>query len=135
MKILNAVQIRAWDQYTMEHEPIMSIDLMERAAAKCFEWLDNNGWLVYSFAVFCGKGNNGGDGLAIARMLAGRGCKVSVYILEFGHKGTEDFPTNLARLYQYPSVDIHFIQDENNFHPLAKETIVIDALFGTAFTT
>ncbi|HEU5167658.1 MAG TPA: NAD(P)H-hydrate dehydratase [Chitinophagaceae bacterium] len=134
MKILNAEQIRAWDQYTMEHEPIMSIDLMERAATKCFEWLDNNGWLVHSFAVFCGKGNNGGDGLAIARMLAGRGCKVSVNILEFGHKGTGDFQTNLARLHQYPSVDIHFIQDENNFHPLSEDTVVIDALFGSGLT-
>ena len=134
MKILNAEQIRAWDQHTMAHEPIISIDLMERAAAKCFEWLDNNGWLVHSFAVFCGKGNNGGDGLAIARMLAGRGSKVSVYILEFGHKGTEDFQTNLARLHQYPSVDIHFIQEENNFHSLAEETIVIDALFGSGLT-
>ena len=134
MKILNAEQIRAWDQYTMEHEPIMSIDLMERAATKCFEWLDNNGWLVHSFVVFCGKGNNGGDGLAIARMLAGRGCNVSVYILEFGHKGTEDFQTNLARLHQYPSVDIHFIQDENNFHSLSADAVVIDALFGSGLT-
>jgi len=134
MKILKADQIRSWDQYTIEHEPIASIDLMERAATRCFEWLDDNGWFVHSFAVFCGKGNNGGDGLAIARMLANRGCKVSVYILEFGHKGTEDFQTNLAKLHLYPSVDIHFIQDENNFHPLAKETIVIDALFGSGLT-
>jgi ADP-dependent NAD(P)H-hydrate dehydratase / NAD(P)H-hydrate epimerase len=134
MKILKADQIRSWDQYTIEHEPIASIDLMERAAAKCFEWLDDNGWFVHSFAVFCGKGNNGGDGLAIARMLAIGGCKISVYILEFGHRGTEDFQTNLAKLHLYPSVDIHFIQDENNFHSLAKETVVIDALFGSGLT-
>ena len=86
MKILKADQIRSWDQYTIKHEPIASIDLMERAATKCFEWLDDNGWFFHSFAVFCGKGNNGGDGLAIARMLAIHGCKVSVYILEFGHR-------------------------------------------------
>lgn len=133
MKILKADQIRSWDQFTIDKQPIASIDLMERAATKCFEWLDENGWFVYSFSVFCGKGNNGGDGLAIARMLANRGCKVSVYILEFGHKGTEDFQTNLAKLHQYSSVDIHFIQDEN-FHSLAKETIVIDALFGSGLT-
>ena len=134
MKILKADQIRAWDQYTMEHEPVASIDLMERAATTCFEWLDDNGWFVYSFAVYCGKGNNGGDGLAIARMLAGRGCRVSVYILEFGHKGTEDFQTNLARLHEYPAVDIHFIQDETILHPLSKDTVVIDALFGSGLT-
>jgi hydroxyethylthiazole kinase-like uncharacterized protein yjeF len=133
MKILKADQIRSWDQYTIGHEPITSIDLMERAATKCFEWLDENGFFVHPFAVFCGKGNNGGDGLAIARMLASRGSKVSVYILEFGHKGTDDFQTNLARLHQYPSVDIHFIQDEN-FHALGKDTIIIDALFGSGLT-
>jgi hydroxyethylthiazole kinase-like uncharacterized protein yjeF len=134
MKILKADQIRSWDQFTIEREPIASIDLMERAATKCFEWLDDNGWFVHSFAVFCGKGNNGGDGLAIARMLAIGGCKVSVYILEFGHRGTEDFQTNLAKLHLYPSVDIHFIQDENSFPLLAKETAVIDALFGSGLT-
>jgi NAD(P)H-hydrate epimerase len=134
MKILKADQVRSWDQYTIEHEPVASIDLMERAATKCFEWLDDNGWFVHSFAVFCGKGNNGGDGLAIARMLAGRSCKVSVYILEFGHKGTEDFQTNLARLHEYPAVDIHFIQDETILHLLSTDTVVIDALFGSGLT-
>ena len=134
MKILKADQIRSWDQYTIGHEPIASIDLMERAASKCFEWLDNNGWFVNPFAIFCGKGNNGGDGLAIARMLAGRGCNVSVYILEFGHKGTDDFQTNLARLHQYPAVDIHFIQEESSFHTLSQENVIIDALFGSGLT-
>jgi NAD(P)H-hydrate epimerase len=134
MKILKADQIRSWDQYTIEHEPVASIDLMERAATKCFEWLDNNGWFVHSFAIFCGKGNNGGDGLAIARMLAVRGCKVSVYILEFGHKGTDDFQTNLASLHQYPAVDIHFIQEESAFHTLTQEIVIIDALFGSGLT-
>jgi len=134
MKILKAEQIRSWDQYTIEHEPVASIDLMERAATKCFEWLDRHGWLVDPFIVFCGKGNNGGDGLAIARMLAINGCKVSVHILEFGHRGTEDFQTNLAKLHLYPSVDIHFMQDEHNFHSLAKDTVIIDALFGSGLT-
>jgi len=134
MKILNAEQIRAWDQYTIEHEPISSIDLMERAATKCFEWLEDNSWFVHSFSIFCGKGNNGGDGLAIARMLAGRGCTVSVNILEFGHRGTDDFQSNLAKLHQYPAVAIHFIQDETNFHSFHEETVIIDALFGSGLS-
>ena len=134
MKILKADQIRSWDQYTIEHKPIASVDLMEKAATKCFEWLDDNGWFVYPFAVFCGKGNNGGDGLAIARMLSGGGCKVSVYILEFGHKGTEDFQANLARLHNHPEVDIHFIQEETTLPSLAKDTVIIDALFGSGLT-
>src|SRR5580765_4643180 len=98
MHVLSSQQIRAWDEYTIQHEPITSIDLMERASGACFRWLHDHHYLPHQFAVFCGKGNNGGDGLALARMLSGE-SKVVVYILEFGHKGTEDFQANLARLH------------------------------------
>lgn len=131
MKILSADQIRLWDQYTIEHEPISSINLMERAASKCVECLLQQYPDAASFSIFCGKGNNGGDGLAIARMLLQQHYSVIIYILEFGHKGTDDFQTNLARLHQLPKADIHFIQTEEQFHALPKEQVVIDALFGS----
>lgn len=134
MKVLDAEQIRAWDQYTMLHEPVSSINLMERAACKCVEWLEQNEYAGKNFSIFCGKGNNGGDGLAIARMLFEKGSDTTIYILEFGNKGTDDFQTNLARLHQYPQADIHFIQDENNFHDLSKDTVIIDALFGSGLS-
>jgi ADP-dependent NAD(P)H-hydrate dehydratase / NAD(P)H-hydrate epimerase len=128
--ILSSEQIRAWDEFTIANGPVSSLDLMERAANTCVLWLDDNGYLPGSFAIFCGKGNNGGDGLAIARMLTNKGCNVSVYILEFGHKGTEDFQQNLARLHGLP-VDIKFIQSNANFPQLAPGDIVIDALLGS----
>jgi NAD(P)H-hydrate epimerase len=131
MKILSAEEIRLWDQFTIRHEPIASIDLMERASGKCVDWLEENGYVENSFTIFCGKGNNGGDGLAIARMLAEKNYPVTVNILESGHKGTEDFQTNLARLHQYPEVDIRFIQAEENFHELKKNDMIIDALYGS----
>jgi NAD(P)H-hydrate epimerase len=130
MEIFSAPQIRAWDEFTIQHEPIRSIDLMERAAAACVEWLEVNGYLCRSFSIYCGKGNNGGDGLAIARMLSARDCAVTVQILEFGHMGTDDFQVNLARLHETP-VSVRFIQDEGSFHPLPPDDIVIDALFGS----
>lgn len=130
MEILSAEQIRAWDEYTMQHEPIASIDLMERAAASCLAWLEKAGYLDRSFSIYCGKGNNGGDGLALARMLSDLDCAVSVYILEFGNMGTEDFQTNLARLHQTP-VEVSFIQGPEHFHPVPPEDIVIDALLGS----
>ena len=131
MKILSAEDIRLWDQYTFRHEPIASIDLMERAAGKCVEWIEVNEPNGSRYNIFCGKGNNGGDGLAIARLLAGKAYPVSVYILEFGHKGTDDFQTNLARLHQYPEVDIRFVQTEKNFPALDSDEVIIDALFGS----
>ncbi|MEO5563974.1 MAG: NAD(P)H-hydrate dehydratase [Chitinophagaceae bacterium] len=131
MKILSAKDIRAWDQYTIQHEPVTSIDLMERAAGECANWILKQYPVAPSFAVFCGKGNNGGDGLAIARMLIARNYPVTIYILEFGHKGTDDFQTNLARLHQLSTPDIHFIQSENNFHPVPEGQVIIDALFGS----
>ncbi len=131
MKILSAAEIRAWDQYTIQHEPVASIDLMERAAGKCVDWLLGQFPDATAFSIFCGKGNNGGDGLAIARMLIEKDFSVTIYILEFGHKGTEDFQTNLARLHKFPQPDIHYVQSEENFHPIPKEHIVIDALFGS----
>src|SRR5579871_4477007 len=130
MQILSAEEIRAWDEFTMKHEPIESIDLMERAASTCFEWLRNSSYLNKSFSIFCGKGNNGGDGLALARMLLENDSLVVIYILEFGHKGTDDFQVNLARLHERKA-DIRFIQTEENIHPVSADDIVIDALFGS----
>ena len=131
MKILSAEDIRRWDQYTIEHEPVSSIDLMERAAGKCVDWIEENIQGDNSYTIFCGKGNNGGDGLAIARILAQKNYPVTVYILEFGHKGTPDFQTNLARLHQVQGVTILFIQSEENFHVIDGNEIIIDALFGS----
>lgn len=124
------MQIKAWDQYTIANEPISSIDLMERAAQKCVQWILSQNWGAKQFFVFCGKGNNGGDGLAIARLLSEHGIKVFVYILEFGHLGSDDFQANLQQLHDFP-VDIHFIQASQMLPQIKEEHIVIDALFGS----
>jgi len=125
MKILSATQIREWDQYTITNEPIASIDLMERAAASCFEWLQKHGYLQKTISIFCGKGNNGGDGLALARMLSPH-SHVKVYILEAGQKETENFRQNLERLQHA----ISFIKSEKNFPAFGANEIIVDALFG-----
>ena len=129
MKIFSAAQIKKWDAFTIENEPISSIDLMERAATTCYNWLMGKNLGTMHFRIFCGKGNNGGDGLAIARLLIKNNCKATVYILEFGKPGTADFQTNLERLHTF-TTDIHFIQSADFFPVLNDNDIIIDAIFG-----
>ncbi|MBS1627623.1 MAG: NAD(P)H-hydrate dehydratase [Bacteroidetes bacterium] len=130
MKVFSAQQIHAWDEFTIHHEPISSINLMERAATKCVDWLLHNNYTKNNIKIFCGKGNNGGDGLAIARILLLREVTVTVYILELGAFGTPDFQINLQQLHTVTR-NIHFIQNEKFFPEINKEDIIIDALFGS----
>ncbi len=129
MKILSAEQIRKWDEFTILNEPVRSLDLMERASAKCTAWIKKR-FKDKVFKIFCGKGNNGGDGLAIARQLAEKNFLCDVYIEESGSLGTDDFQANLNHLHSCP-VQIHFIQHPDFFPEIAENNIVIDALFGS----
>ena len=70
MKIFSSRQIREIDEYTIMHEPISSVDLMERAAGQLFKWITEKYNRSGRFLIFAGPGNNGGDGLALARMLS-----------------------------------------------------------------
>ncbi len=130
MKILSAQQIHNWDAYTIANEPISSIDLMERAAQACTDYIFQRELFDRPFKIFCGKGNNGGDGLAIARQLLLQHYNVNVYIIEFGAVGTDDFQTNLNRLHEL-SVSIHFIQSQEFFPVIDEHDVVIDALYGS----
>lgn len=133
MKILDAAQIREWDRYTIEQEPISSLELMERAAATCTAWALQNDIYDRPVFVFCGKGNNGGDGLAIARQLVVAGASPQVYILESSQEGSPDFQMNLQRL-QRVSNQIHFIHSPADFPEPGSAAMVVDALFGSGLS-
>lgn len=130
MKILSAPQIRAADAYTIEHEPIRSVLLMERAAAECA------GWMVHTFGenpppfyIFCGMGNNGGDGLVIARLLKEHGFSVQAWLVHHSDKASED---NLANQPHYPELQhIHSLAD---FPSIEQTGVVVDAIFGTGLS-
>jgi NAD(P)H-hydrate epimerase len=132
MKIFSAAQIREADRLTIEREPIASIDLMERAAASVLKELEFLYPVSSAFAIFCGPGNNGGDGLALARMLKNRGNVVQVFVSKFGSEGSRDFHTNLEHwkaLENYTE-----ISTSTDFPQLSPEPIIIDALFGTGLS-
>jgi NAD(P)H-hydrate epimerase len=129
MKIFSVSQIKAWDSYTIQNEPVKSVDLMERAAVACFEWITKNFSSNSSFKIFCGKGNNGGDGLAIARLLSKKNFDVSVYIISHSN-GSGNFETNLKRLKK-TSVTIYFLEGNKSFPVISKDDVILDAIFGT----
>ena len=83
MKIYNTEQVRRADSYTIQNEPISSLYLMERAATSAFNWIRNKFKKKTTFSIFCGAGNNGGDGLVIARLLQQAGYSVRVYEVQF----------------------------------------------------
>lgn len=132
MKIFNVEQIRAMDAYTIAHEPIASIDLMERASQAFVRWFCNQYVNTRPIAVFCGKGNNGGDGLAIARILSGCGYDVQVFIVEYTLNTTDDFRQNLSRLDNH--LTAHRIHSENDLPQLPKQVVCIDALLGSGLS-
>lgn len=133
MKIFSSAQVKKWDAYTIENKPVTSIDLMERAATACCNWLIGKNFGTSHFRIFCGKGNNGGDGLAIARLLIEHKCLVTVYILEFGNAGTDDFQANLVRLHEC-STNIHFLQSPDFFPKINSDDVIVDALYGTGLS-
>ena len=131
MKILNATQIREIDASTIANEPIASIDLMERAASKCYEWIRRNLKKHKTVKVFCGMGNNGGDGLVIARMLAGSGCRVYVYKLLHSDIASEDFSVNEKRLKRIKNLHFETLTESDAMPHIESEDLVIDAMLGS----
>lgn len=131
IKIFTSVQIKKADEYTVAHEPIASIDLMERAATKCTQWLIQNIKKKDSLLFFCGPGNNGGDGLVIARQLHILGYTVKVYLLSLSKNCSVDFSINEERLRKVQKDILHTITSSNEFPEINKTDIIIDAIFGT----
>ena len=132
MKILTAQQIREADAFTIQNEPILPIDLMERAATKCANWIIENR-KEKNVAVFCGVGNNGGDGLVIARFLSEKKYTVKVYIVEFSKSYSPDFITNLDRLKKC-NVSVNYLTAENHLFEITKEELIVDAIFGSGLS-
>lgn len=116
----------------MEHEPIRPIDLMERVAKTFADAFEEHWEKFMAVVVFAGPGNNGGDALAAARILAERGYSVEVYLFNTMGKLTDECTKNMRRLQEQHKVK-KFVEVTVNFEPphLDECTIVIDGLFGS----
>jgi NAD(P)H-hydrate epimerase len=134
MKILPIERVRLGDAYTIDNEPISDIDLMERAAGALFGWFSRNISKELTIMVFCGPGNNGGDGLALARMLNGAGYHVDVYMLKITGRLSLSCQINYDRLFKRPGVRIYDLTEEDELPEIHGEDIVVDALFGSGLS-
>lgn len=132
MKVLSAQQIREADFYTIEHEPVSSVDLMERASRLCSDWLHEK-FTNTAFVVVCGNGNNGGDGLCIARHLAQLGRQVAVKIVRVSSSDSADFTINLERLADLNSIAVEELVTGFSLGDSlsSDDVVIIDALFGS----
>ncbi|WP_240615348.1 NAD(P)H-hydrate dehydratase [Pedobacter paludis] len=129
--LLTSEQMRKADKFTIANKPIASIDLMEKAA-KAFvqSFLRDEFDTNKSVAIFCGKGNNGGDGLAIAHLLIANGYEnIKIYIINFSTKQSDDYAINLQRIEETrcKKFEINQISDLKNI----KADLIIDAILGS----
>ncbi len=131
MKILKSSQVKEVDAYTIDNEPIHSVNLMERAAGQCSKWITNNFSNGIPVNIFVGPGNNGGDGLAIARQLAENGFKVTVYLIKISDKLSQDSRVNYDRLKEQGKVEIIEIEKNGSLPLIIEGEIILDGLFGS----
>ncbi|WP_420322179.1 NAD(P)H-hydrate dehydratase [Flagellimonas sp.] len=130
MKIFTAEQIYQADKFTIAKQQIKSDELMERAAIRLFEWMHSRlqGAQV-NIHLFCGIGNNGGDGIALARHLQEHGYAINVHVVNYSETRSNDFLLNLERLKDR-KIWPEFMTEETCLPEISPNDIVVDAIFG-----
>ncbi len=133
MKILTSQQMRTCDELTIKQEKMHSRDLMMRASEKLFQAITGYCGKSASFHAVCGPGNNGGDGLCVAYLMASRGINVRASIILNGKKPSEDLQFYLNMFSPCPGLKIQELPNKDL--TLNPDEILIDALFGTGLST
>jgi hydroxyethylthiazole kinase-like uncharacterized protein yjeF len=128
MKVLNAAQMHQLDAYTQEIEHISSLQLMERAATVFVDYFIQEISAEQEIWIFCGKGNNGGDGLAIARLLILKGFTVNIFLLKVGLL-SNDCTANVKTLI--PLIAVNDIGKEDDIPAIPNNVVIVDALLGS----
>ena len=134
MKLFFSDRIKDVDVNTIKYEPISSLNLMERAALNCFDWICANVNLSKKIVVFAGVGNNGGDALVIARMLCNIKAEVQVCFLNFSENISPDCHHNINALLalNIPVLNVHSFEDINDVN--LSDSIIIDGIFGSGLS-
>ncbi len=131
MKIFPVDKIRKADLFTIKNEPISSINLMERASSKLFNWINTHVDSEKKLVIFAGLGNNGGDGLALGRMLALNGYRVVINIIRYSKNASDDFQINFDRLTEITGLEVDEIEEVNSIPEIRSDDVIVDAIFGS----
>ncbi len=134
MKIFNSYQIREIDEFTIKDEPVSSVHLMERAAFQLYKWYSEKFERSRRALIFAGPGNNGGDGLALARILSVNRFEPVVYYVQFTGKTTSDWQENQQRLEKETTVPFNILSRKDQFPVISSGDIIIDGIFGSGLT-
>lgn len=134
MKFFTTSQIADLDHYTIENEPVGPIDLMERASLQLMNWIGAHFDIPQRIAVFAGPGNNGGDALAVSRMLNAKNYTITVFIPDSGKKFTDSFSINLSRLQGHLEIRVMNWETDEPLPELTDYDLIIDGLFGSGLT-
>ncbi len=140
MKVASSAEMKTLDQRAIEEYGIPGVVLMENAAIQLVRvLLENYKQFTHGkFFIFCGKGNNGGDGFAIARHLANQGRQVNIILLAEPEKIGGDAAVNL-RIAQKMGLPFQTITTSEKLLSLRQaisgQDLVIDAIFGTGLST
>jgi hydroxyethylthiazole kinase-like uncharacterized protein yjeF len=131
MKVFSSEQLYQADQKTIEKQEITSEELMERAGAQIFNWLHQriNGAQV-PIRIFCGIGDNGGDGLVVGRLLIEHGYNVIVYVVNCSDKRSKNFLLNYDKIKNVTKKWPILMTGEADFPEISKEDVIVDAIFG-----
>jgi hydroxyethylthiazole kinase-like uncharacterized protein yjeF len=131
MKIFSSEQLKQADKITTEKQQISSTDLMEKAGNQVFNWLHHRmqGAQV-PIHIFCGIGNNGGDGLVVGRLLIENGYNVNMFVVNYSDKRSSGFLTNYDRIKNVSKSWPLLMTSEKDFPKIEEEDIIIDAIFG-----
>lgn len=131
MKIFTAQQIRDCDAFTIQQEGISSVALMERAATGCYEWIAKHYHRDRPVLVICGMGNNGGDGLALTRILLQEGFSAKAVVLKHTEKFSPDATHNFTLLHQLAPEQLQILTPGTFVTELPANILIVDALFGS----
>ena len=131
MKIFSAAQIKEADKKTLEKQDISSEELMERAAGLVFEEIHNRLQNAeIPIKIFCGIGNNGGDGLVIGRLLLEQGYNVTIYVVNYSDQRSQEFLANYDRVKNMTEKWPSLLKSETDFPQIKSGDFVVDAIFG-----